>query len=142
MELEPKHIIPYLPHELEMKIPKGYNFNGLRVDPHKSDKITGITCSGYISFQWVDGYYPMKDFKPIWHPLSDLTKEIEVNGQKFIPFDSMYLEAFKQVCELSVEADPSKIVQAMPYYIYQKLFEWHFNAFNLPQELWVDINTL
>ena len=26
--------------------------------------------------------------------------------------------------------------------LFQKLFEWHFNVFNLPQELWIDINTL
>ncbi len=125
--LELKHLAPYLPYKLEL-----FCSNGTIVDLDKD----------YFDEDWSCGY---KDghLKPILHPLSSLTKEIEVNGEKFVPFDNMYLKAYKEICELTDEADPSKIIEAMPYYIYIKLFEWHFDCFSLIENnLAIDINTL
>lgn len=97
-------------------------------------------------------------FKPYLHPLSDLTKEIEHNDSQFIPFTTiMRLSkndnfkysltfAFIRMLKLDIEQgnrrDLINDLNNAPHWVIQKLFEWHFNVFNLPEHLWIDINTL
>jgi hypothetical protein len=81
--------------------------------------------------------------KPILHPLSDLTKEIEVNGEKFVPISEL-----KSQCsyEISNEIDKFIIYKNygdMPYWVIKKLLEWHFDIYGLIENgLAIDINTL
>lgn len=78
-------------------------------------------------------------------PLSDLTKEIEVNGEKFVPLDAINLHECKflhtthLVNKMGYDFDITKI----PNNSFVKLLEWHFDVFGLIEKgLAVDINTL
>lgn len=100
----------------------------------------------------------LNEVKPILRPLSDLTKEIEHNGEKFIAFyhkefeielrtevktgffDSMYIEE-----KLSIISESNKVntVFEKSISILNKLFEWHFDVFGLiEKDLAIDINAL
>lgn len=72
MELQLKHLAPYLPYQLKVELlnfPIGKNIRTLELD-------CGHDFHFYLQKNWV---------RPHLHPLSDLTKEIEVNGEKFVP---------------------------------------------------------
>jgi hypothetical protein len=128
MELERKHLAPYLPYGLKWKM-EGFpgfeqQYFNTRVD------------------------YSTKKMKPILRPLSDLTKEIEHNGEKFVPAESVV--SFYKGCR---SGSDFKIVmdqftkrlkeQILSYDQVQKLFEWHFDVFGLIESgLAIDINTI
>lgn len=108
--------------------------------------------------------------KPILRPLSDLTKEIEHNGEKFVPMvellklahESYYKEKIgTRYQEIEFEQTPIRakacfsfmatkdleLYTLMPWnfptWITQKLLSWHFDVFGLiEQGLAIDINTL
>ncbi len=83
-----------------------------------------------------NGYF---NFKPILHPLSDLTKEIDHNGEKFVPV--VEIMKIKDGGEwISVQYQP---IKNNPYWVIEKLYEWHFDIHGLIGEgLAIDINTL
>lgn len=147
MKLELKHLAPYLPYKL-----KTVNFNVA----YLLDKplISEMIASNIMCF--VDG---STESKIVLRPLSDLTKEIEVNGEKFVPcniFENLYLNDSKwgnnyigtgiigvnglmtNLCIMNNE-----IIGECHLAIYQLLIEWHFDIFNLIENnLAIDINTL
>ena len=71
MNLELKHLASYLEH-------------GLKVKNHVNN-ITELTVGNL-------GHYLELQVKPILRPLSDLTKGIEHNGEKFVPLISIVEE--------------------------------------------------
>ena len=78
MKLELKHIVPYLPYGLK-GIVNGWVLLVSGIDkPYTSSEVI-------IKFLNEKSDEPIKNFNPILRPLSDLTKEIEVNGEKFVP---------------------------------------------------------
>lgn len=100
-------------------------------------------------------YVDIDKFKPILHPLSDFTKEIEHKGEKFVPIDKLlgnFADGFsimynenkyiqvrcnrtKQVVGISF-SNPS-LKQAL------KLIEWHFDLAHLIEKGdAIDVNTL
>ncbi len=88
MELQFKHIAPYLPYGLKFQI---HPFDTL-ID--YTDKINGIgLVDSCISLDITGDYYLDEDndfnAKPILRPLSDLHKEIEHNGEKIIPIETI-----------------------------------------------------
>jgi len=79
MKLKIEHLAPYAPYKLKL-------INGVvRVD------LTAISLDS--PFVFITTYLGSREeimkhideVKPILRPLSDLTKEIEVNGEKFVP---------------------------------------------------------
>jgi hypothetical protein len=72
MKLELKHLAAYLPYKVKFLWKGIYSVNFLSVRVIKRLEDKGD-----------DFHY--KDIKPILRPLSDLTKEIEHNGEKFVP---------------------------------------------------------
>lgn len=87
------------------------------------------------------------EIMPILRPLSDLVREIEHNGEKFIPIDRLnflydytkigYL--YRYTTEYLNEVD----WQSEPFEIVKKLIEWHFDIANLiPKGEAIDLNTL
>lgn len=81
-----------------------------------------------------DGY----DMKPILRDLSDLTKEIEHNGERFVPveelnsiysFDCSNEEMATHILKLEIDS--------MPYWLFEKLISWHFNVFSLPESEYI-----
>lgn len=139
MKLTIKHISAYLPYELYF----------MRYEKKCIDK----TATPVI---WSKDLYPFKtqlnavslngfDYeksKPILRPLSDLTKEIEVKGEKFSVNEKMY-DLFKLNPNWDGWEIFGKIEVEFPYELWEKLFEWHFDVFGLiPQGLAYDINSL
>lgn len=83
--------------------------------------------------------------KPILRPLSDLTKEIEANGEKFVPI--VYFEKFNTqidfVKEIKVLQNDIRWLSTTSYLVVEKLLEWHFDIYGLIENnLAIDINTL
>lgn len=105
---------------------------------------------------------------PILRPLSDLVKEIEINGEKFIPLERLrelfyitnkYNNGSSSLTKTLIYNNSFKIKVEDYYYtsdnvniyekdindfeIYQKLFKWHFDVFGLIDAgLAIDINKL
>ena len=168
-QLTIKHLAAYLPYGLKA-VNEIRNFTveikGLQTD---NDVIHNL------------GKSPIKFIKPILRTLSDLTKEIEVNGEKFVPiiylakiqYPNVDFQIIENECvgrlncgvvlEFYIEDeipfykefhnnifgqtkgndfDDMFLANIKPSEIREKLLEWHFNLFDLPENLFVDINTL
>lgn len=154
-KLELKHLAPYLPYDV------GYIVNSSK---HQIQyKLTAKTL--YHSIKVV-GFY---DIKPILRPLSDLVKEIEHNGEKFIPLGKLHYKycltaSGERTTKASYEYHIDRNCYATyyglnggsfgiyintleidrtSYRILNWLFKWHFDVFGLIDKgLAIDINTL
>lgn len=134
----------------------------------KYDEIIGVhqwdKNGQYWSVLTVGGSKPNIDrIKPLLRPLSDLIKEIDHKGEKFVPIDELrkmsdvpYSESFR------FEDDGFKFTTEVmhseygthqwidydfnsnnQYEMYSRLFEWHFDVFGLIDKgLAIDINIL
>ena len=89
-KLELKHIAPYLPYGLECQLMGEFEEDGETpivfdlVGGMEGDYVSVAHKQSYVSDQWEVGVEDQEVF-PILRPLSDLTKEIEHNGEKFVP---------------------------------------------------------
>lgn len=141
-----EHLAPYLPYDIELAFV-------LRDEIRYVGKITSLLdIQEYDDIKIKIGYNDAEHiwmFKPILHPLSDLTKEIEHNGEKFVPVDiffpySDYDKIFDRKVDItSLELAGSINFKYSPYFILNNLFKWHFDVFGLIDAgLAVDENTL
>ena len=122
-KLKIEHLAPYLPHGLRVAY----------VSPYKKGEFKErVLCAGSMDF-----CLHSQD-KPILRPLSDLTKEIEVDGEKFIP-----LYRLQNIDRGFVLSDFDVYgYENLKYSVMEKLFEWHFDALGLiPAGLAMDENT-
>ncbi|WP_417444619.1 hypothetical protein [Joostella sp.] len=117
MKLELKHLAPYLPYKINYFI-----------DFEDGDtsiwELEGLTKEEIF----IDGYdtnYESKNCKPVLRPLSDLTKEIDYNGDRFYPYNEL-----KIPLDLSLNMDYRNI-NNFPYKVISKMIEWHFDVFGL-----------
>lgn len=133
-KLELKHLAPYLPYGLKCEI---LNYQSDYVG-EKYGVISGYYyLAGEPHYIFKTKSEAGKDaslIKPILRPLSDITKEIEVNGEKFIPMDIHKLY-------------PGEVTGLNPaawsYRVLIKLFEWHFDVFGLIDKgLAINLNSL
>ena len=150
MKLEPKHIAPYFPYGLRVqyidpitnkKRTANLTSVGIKeIETTYNRKIKG--CSGdIISWSGHNSVEQMK-VKPLLRPLSDLTKEIELNGEKFVPIEMLSYYANEQT-EKGTTGLEWGIVSSLPYTDIEKILEWHFDVFSLiPNGIAIDINTL
>lgn len=153
MKLTLEHLAGYLPYGL-----KGVDyFQGHTL-------IRDITVNNVMSI--VDGDTKLK---PILRPLSDLTKEIEVNGEKFVPMKRLknggtdlneyrFIEWKGYSAIDNEEHETCYCPETMSFYQFymgdsrmcsnqyekmQLLLSWHFDIHGLiDQGLAIDINTL
>lgn len=129
-----EHLSPYLPYGLRMQTYSSkigylsqisYN-NGFGVQSYKVDS-TNFQING-VSFT--------AGAKPILRPLSDLTKEIEHNGKKFVPYLKLGWGNGTQVIPTIISGN----INVIEHY---KLLSWHFDVFGLIDAgLAIDINTI
>jgi hypothetical protein len=135
----------------------GYLPNGLpiKILNYKSDYVG-------IEFSKVNGYYFLaghlhvtydggstgksnNDFIPILHPLSDLEKEIEIDGKKITPINTILEEYNSLVAsgEPYTKSDLSKYPKYWEHWAVEMLYKWHFDIHGLIEKgLAIDINTL
>lgn len=157
-KLELKHLAGYLPYGLKFvsELDKPYDEYG---------KQPIWTCSG-ITMLFGDNFlnnietndaYPMHLCKPILRPLSYLTKEIEVNGEKFVPIEilseelegitfgktSDFYDNLKRLMFHFYDRNEVEINIEDCLFLISKLYEWHFDIYGLIENnLAIDINTL
>jgi hypothetical protein len=136
MKLELKHLAPYLPYKLKAKF----------MHPFVKHQKIGIINNAYnldddvkLSIDYSDDEHIWM-YKPILRPLSDLNKEIKVNGNLFTPNHHPLFKIF-------ISADMDWFIDNCPFFVdygqVQKLLEWHFDVFGLIDAgLAIDINTL
>jgi hypothetical protein len=127
-KLELKHLAAYLPYGVRTNIGR-YSETNIELD-------LGFLIS-----------YNIDAFKLILRPLSDLTKEIEVNGERFVGIEK--IETLFNI-EFEMDSESSFLigkeilydVLELNYVIIEKLFEWHFDVFGLIEnDLAIDINS-
>jgi hypothetical protein len=133
-----EHLAPYLPYGLKFGSISKSNI----ILQHGTISIDTNRLFGHVSM--IDG----DKYKPILHPLSDLTKEIEVNGERFVPRGMLGNLLASKLLLIEWESclhrfDLNKNFDRLPYIFTQKLFEWHFDVFGfIEKSLAIDINTL
>jgi hypothetical protein len=147
-KLELKHLAPYLPYELMII--------ETHEKPHKPSvgQVNSLNIPNRV-LNYRTNRFPFSDtvhfsrMKLILRPLSDLTKEIEVNGEKFVPFHNMGTDKFYlglNSTGVIIHQNKGQIgLNSIDVYkdVYSKLFEWHFDVFGLIEKgLAIDINTL
>lgn len=144
MKLELKHLAPYLPYGLKGK----YKLSDvINLSKGQKDEIREVTLTE-DNIKFFRLYC-----NPILRPLSDLTKEIEHNGEKFIPSEVL-LRIYREEWVVdkiqinneywfSLDFYCGIDIIPTPLWVYEKLFEWHFDVFDLLSKgLAIDINTL
>lgn len=156
MKLELKHLSPYLPYALPMM--KGLHIGYLQCVKQPTENSLRnyfefmVTSSGY----WENSIEDTNPYKPILRPLSDLTKDIEVNSEKIkvhelLEIDSCSIEFINFENNSFFHNQPvirtsdCEFVYAIDVYnnIIQELFKYHFDVFGLINKgLAIDINTL
>ena len=139
MKLEIKHLSPYLPYQLNCIV------------DGKIEKLVGIKLHElYYHRSYGNTFGQIELCKPILRPL-DLTKEIEVNGDKFVPQNEFFILYGSDVPkigknlwkEIFIDNIKYSSIDSISYGVVEKLFEWHFDVFGLiPAGLAIDINTL
>ncbi len=78
--------------------------------------------------------------------MSDLTKPCLEGGK--IPIVELALNFRMQMYQFTndkfFDNNYGRFIKTeeLSYNIIEKLCEWHFNVFNLPKDLWIDINTI
>lgn len=107
-----------------------------------SNKTVGVIFNENLNLSFLR---EIKDIKPILHPLSDLTKEIEHNGKLFIPIvelknkaeiDLVYSESWYNDKDIDYTWN-------LPLWVIEKLIEWHFDIADLiAKGEAIDVNTL
>jgi len=143
-ELLFKALCSYLPYDPKIKFTD-------------SDNIFGITFES--TPQWDDTLYPMATLKftlelsrtigwgLLLRPLSQLTKEIDHNGEKFVPIERLYEMfggGYSSINSFTISnLNDFTIPRLLNYSRHSTLLEWHFDCFGLIEEgLAIDINTV
>ena len=134
-KLEIKHLAPYFPYGLMLDCElEGYE--------NEIKTLFTISNSGAVVTQPERCVYLFGDVKPILRPLSDLTKEIEHNGERFVPIKQLSKYTNDQTSGGKNGLEWG-IIETFPYSDLIKLFEWHFDVFGLiDQGLAININDI
>lgn len=147
MELEVKHLSPYLPYGL--KIITYYSEDDFEYGIMSVDNgMNGLCDIGTI----LDKTYQTK---PLLFPITDITKEINFGGVKFIPIMRMFGEDDYEKYKYNIKVEHKKYIgkratitvdgiedmisfgmkhplrNTMSYENYVSLFSWHFDMFGL-----------
>jgi len=124
MRLELKHLAGYLPYGLECRdLADETNF-----------KLDVLNIDGVLN----DAMY-LNTIKLYLRSLSDITKEIEVNGEKFVPKEIIE-ELYSSECIRWILCND---IYECKYHVIEKLLEWHFDIYGLIENnLAIDKNTI
>lgn len=160
MKLTLHHLAGYLPY-------------GLKIRSFRENQVLFVedilTSGEFLDYLFEKSHSRINSnniYKPILRPLSDLTKDIEINGEKFVPITELLKieypsqEKTGKYSEISVNENgyPSAFftyqanrditiytnyINNECYWKVQKLYEWHFDIHNLIENnLAIDKNTI
>lgn len=129
MELELKHLAPYLPYGLKVK---HTTFNELGEDLIITDDLESLHNECATFSKGMDYYFEDSEdndciIKPLLEPLSNLTKTITRNGVTFVAMDELH-KLFAQSDLLYFDVDN---IELQPYIQIQQLIEWRVDVFGL-----------
>jgi len=136
-KLELKHLSPYLPYGLSVKCMGEYMEDSDEDNPTpKLFELIGLLKNkASVSFHGNKEVFHYEDLFPILRPLSDLTKEIEIDGKRFVSNQYLKDNYIGEMMHTNLASWSHRVVS--------KLFEWHFDVFGLIEKgLAIDINTL
>lgn len=139
--------------ELKLEHLKYYLDTGLKVAVSNTGTTFEMVVTAKRGCYTIGEILNQSTLKPIFHPLSDLTKEIEHNKEKFVPMKKMFpmwdkLRDFEFTTDLSyqvISTEAYSINFEDWYDNLQKLFEWHFWIFDqsyFEKVIILDINSL
>ncbi|WON94737.1 hypothetical protein [Sphingobacterium sp. UGAL515B_05] len=125
-----EHIAPYLPYGIRVKVGKTErNLTAVSLD---STFVFVSAWKGSREKEMVS----IEEIKPILRPLSDLTKVIEHNGERFVPVVNLGWNSYDHILKSGTCINIS-------YEYMVKLFKWHFDVFGLIEKgLAIDINSI
>lgn len=152
MKLELKHLSAYQEHKIKL-LYKGKVCNIAYLSTKRVAFIRTDGIGEVIKMTWEQA---TGKIKLILRPLSDLTKEIEINGEKFIPIDIFDFgddDSNNKIPDYGLKNHDYMIaiseynltydINFLPFGVVEFLFKWHFDLFGLiPEKLAIDINTL
>lgn len=113
--------------------------------------INGIEYEKELPITWKGERFTGKcgfNIKPILHPLTDLTKEIEHNGEKFVPLYRLLENNYFDLTKMSEEdvlayEGAFTIPELITLYDLLLYLKWHFDIFNgIENGEAIDVNTL
>ncbi len=145
-----EHLAPYLLYDVKFKYADGdtiFDLIGL------SEKNGNSKGNWRVYDKHAFSHHLIKSKLPVLllRPLSDLTKEMEQNGKKFVPAMELWSVETREEKEFEVygtipeywKVAIKQIPNGMDYWIMQRLFEWHFDVFGLIEKgLAIDKNTI
>jgi len=145
MKLELKHLAGYLPYNLKVMSEYG-EFSEIdsvyfSKDEHKRPSLNLMVSYAPKGFRGSN----YDRIKPILRPLSDLTKEIEVNGIKMNPLINLHSQGYNMNFdeEYTFEEFIKGDILNNSYGFIELLLKWHFDIYGLIENgLAIDINTL
>ena len=118
-------------------------------DHSELEKMIGIVDDRIITDIYDEDIAPLfiSEYGLCLRPLSDLTKEIEHNREKFVPIDELNnigdaeCDRYNDYFNEENISDVNWLLE--PFIIFQKLIEWHFDITNLISKgEAIDVNTL
>ena len=149
--LEIKHLSPYLPYGLKVKYSEGVHYNEFPFNRIDSIDPEGVRISG------IELWVLFQNIKPILRSLSDLTKEIEHNGERFVPLEELKRVGLENIYVFEDLSGKSHLcldennrgpgytdlmLFGLAYYR-DKAIEWHFDVFGLIEKgLAININDI
>ena len=134
----------YLPYGLKLQY-----FDDEREILHNDCKIVGFREDEMTiannEYQYDVKFY---DVKPILFSLEDLTREITIGGETFVPFDELIKIKNVRLRVEKYENGDKKLLNIntfsfslfdFEYKIIEKLLEWKFNVFNIPETEYIKV---
>ena len=129
MKLTKQQLLQYVAHDVKIKWIDEDDYYGIAFNC-KSDYSKKLFPLSTLLFT-IDQYDDL-GWRLILHPLSDLTKEIEHNGEKFVPIRWFEKEGWFGNDLLRGMVKNNYInIETLPHCIVKKLIEWHFDVFGL-----------
>ena len=141
-----KELAPYLPYRLKGKSNQ-YDSIDLLLGIYGTMGHSLTLCHRINNHNTCDYDCNVNEFKPILRPLSDLIKEIEVNGEKFVPAYRTQVHINDKYLPFTVNGrivlENRIVTNTILYTDMQYLISLHFDVFGLiEKDLAIDINKL
>ena len=110
------------------------------------EKMIGIVDDRIITDMLDEDIAPLSisEYGLCLRPLSDLTKEIEHNGERFVPSKEIHKYCPNELIDVSYIFSMKYIdIKSLPFWAVIKLIEWKFDLFNgIKNKEAIDVNNL